>query len=136
MSSHSFLAIPVPSAKETHRPTQLRAGAACLALMLAGCAVGPEYAGPPRLDMPAHWSAKPASRRQTGTLDRWWLRLRDPLLNRLIEQAVEANPDVAKAKAAVREARATVQQTSAGLFPSVSGTASVTVDRAGDRDRA
>lgn len=104
--------------------------------MLAGCAVGPEYAGPPRLDMPAHWSAKPASRRQTGTLDRWWLRLRDPLLNRLIEQAVEANPDVAKAKAAVREARATVQQTSAGLFPSVSGTASVTVDRAGDRDRA
>jgi len=41
--------------------------------------------------------------------------------NRLIEQAVEANPSVAKAKAVVREARATVQQTAAGLFPSVSG---------------
>ncbi|WP_408612781.1 efflux transporter outer membrane subunit [Bradyrhizobium symbiodeficiens] len=132
MPSHPFVAIPVPSAKENHHPTttQSRAGAACLALMLGGlltgCAVGPDYAGPPRLDMPAHWSAKPASRRQTGTLDRWWLRLRDPLLNRLIEQAVEANPDVAKAKAVVREARATVQQTSAGLFPSVSGSASVT----------
>ncbi|PDT88839.1 RND transporter [Bradyrhizobium sp. Y36] len=107
-----------------------RAGSACIALALgvtlAGCAVGPDYSGPPQLDMPAHWSAQTASRRQTGTLDRWWLRLRDPLLGRLIEQAVEANPSVAKAKAVVREARATVQQTGAGLFPSVSGSASVT----------
>lgn len=93
---------------------------------LTGCAVGPDYAGPPRLDLPSHWSVKSLSRRQTSHLDRWWLRLRDPLLNRLIEQAVEANPDVAKAKAVVREARATLQQTTAGLFPSVSGTASVT----------
>ena len=92
---------------------------------LAGCAVGPDYAGPPRLDLPSHWS-KVASRRETGTLDRWWLRLRDPLLDRLIEQAVAANPDVAKAKAVVREARATVQQAASGLFPAVSGTASVT----------
>ncbi|WP_322596969.1 TolC family protein [Bradyrhizobium sp. SEMIA] len=93
---------------------------------LTGCAVGPDYAGPPRLNLPSHWSTKAASRRDAGTLDRWWLRLRDPLLNRLIEEAVEANPSVAKAKAVVREARATVQQTSAGLFPSVSGTASGT----------
>lgn len=132
MPSHLFVALPLPSAKENcHRtPTQLRAGAACVALMLgsmlAGCAVGPDYAGPPGLEMPAQWSGRQTSRRQTGTLDRWWLRLRDPLLNRLIEQAVDANPSVVKAKAVVREARATVQQTSAGLFPSVSGTASVT----------
>jgi NodT family efflux transporter outer membrane factor (OMF) lipoprotein len=48
------------------------------------------------------------------------------LLNQLIEEAVAANPSVAKAKAVVREARATLAQTTAGLFPSVSGSASVT----------
>ncbi|MGY8706552.1 efflux transporter outer membrane subunit [Bradyrhizobium sp. 18BD] len=134
MPYHSFVAAPVPSAKEILRPTTAllravlsRAGAIFgLALMLAGCAVGPDYAGPPKVELPSHWSSKTASRRHAGALDRWWLRLRDPLLNRLIEQAVDANPDVAKAKAVVREARATVQQTGTGLFPSISGTASVT----------
>lgn len=110
-------------------PALSRARSACVALMLgatlAGCAVGPDYAGPPGLNLPPHWSAESTSRRHAGTLDRWWLRLRDPMLNRLIERAVEANPDVAKAKAAVREARATLQQTGAGLFPSVTGSASV-----------
>ncbi len=141
MPSHSFVVVPVSSAKEKHHPTPSplraalsRAGSVCVALMLCGsmtgCAVGPDYAGPPRLDLPSHWSVKSASRGETGKLDRWWLRLRDPLLNRLIEQAVEANPSVAKAKAVVREARATVQQTTAGLFPSVSGTASVTDNKA------
>ncbi|OAF02815.1 RND transporter [Bradyrhizobium centrolobii] len=94
--------------------------------LLTGCAVGPDYAGPPTPNLPSQWSTKTASRHDTGRLDRWWLRLRDPLLSWLIEQAVEANPSVAKAKAVVREARATLQQTTAGLFPSVSGTASVT----------
>lgn len=111
----------------------LRAGSACVALMLgsplAGCAVGPDYGGPPGLALPAHWSSNAAPHRDAGTLDRWWLRLRDPLLNQLIEEAVAANPDVVKAKAAVREARATLQQTTAGLFPSVSGTASVTSNK-------
>jgi outer membrane protein, multidrug efflux system len=93
---------------------------------LAGCAVGPDYAGPPRIHLPASWRGASAARRQPGTLDRWWLRLRDPQIDHLIELAVAANPSVAKAKAVVREARATVQQTAAGMFPSVSGSASVT----------
>jgi outer membrane protein, multidrug efflux system len=137
MPSHSFFVKPVPSAKESHHPTPgllrtavSRARSVCVALMLggalAGCAVGPDYVGPPKPDLPSHWSARTASRRDAGKLDRWWLRLRDPLLNRLIEEAVQANPDVAKAKAVVREARATLQQTTAGLFPSVSGTAALT----------
>jgi len=137
MPPYPFLASPPPSAKEAHRPKPVplrslvaRAGSGCVALMLggvlAGCAVGPDYAGPPGPALPSHWSTKTASHRGAGKLDRWWLRLRDPLLNRLIEEAVEANPDVAKAKAVVREARATLQQTTAGLFPSISGTASVT----------
>ncbi|MDH6259585.1 efflux transporter outer membrane subunit [Bradyrhizobium sp. BR13661] len=135
MPFHPFAVVPVPAAKESHHRTpclwrdalSVRSAAVALLLggALAGCAVGPDYAGPPKPDLPAHWSAT-SYRRNAGKLDRWWLRLRDPLLNRLIEEAVAANPDVAKAKAVVREARATVQQTAAGLFPSVSGTAEVT----------
>jgi hypothetical protein len=44
--------------------------------------------------------------------------------------AFVCNPSVAKAKAVVREARATLQQTAAGLLPSVSGTASVSDNKA------
>src|SRR6476661_4801203 len=127
MPFHLFPAVPLPAAKENqHRTPRMwrdalsRAVAVMLSGALAGCAVGPDYGGPPKPELPSHWSNRTASRRETGTLDRWWLRLRDPLLNRLIEQAVEANPSVAKAKAVVREARATVQQTASSLFPSVS----------------
>lgn len=135
MPLHPFAVLPEPAAKETrHRtpclsPARFAAVALMLGGALAGCAVGPDYGGPPRPELPSHWSSKAASRRATGTLDRWWLRLRDPLLNRLIEEAVDANPSVAKAKAVVREARATVQQTAAGLFPSVSGTAETTYNK-------
>ena len=98
--------------------------------LVSGCAVGPDYISPPHLALPSHWSGADASAPASGTLDRWWLRLRAPLLNRLIEEAVAANPSVAKAKAAVREARATLAQTTAGLFPSVTGSASVTDNKA------
>ena len=133
MPFHPPAVVPAPTTKETRHRTPLSPVRLAVALMLGvtltGCAVGPDYAGPPRLDLPSHWSTKSTSRRDTGTLDRWWLRLRDPLLNRLIEEAVAANPDVAKAKAVVREARATVQQTAASLFPSVSGTAETTYNK-------
>ncbi len=126
-----------PSAKEPPLRTPLSltaggtsilsvAGALGLCALLTGCAVGPDYKGPPRLDLPASWRGTSGARHQPAKLDRWWVRLRDPQINQLIELAVEANPSVAKAKAVVREARATLQQTSAGMFPSVSGSASVT----------
>lgn len=102
----------------------------CVALiassLLAGCAVGPDYMGPPHLTLPTQWTNAPPRTKTTGDLGRWWLRLRDSLLTRLIDEAVEANPSVAKAKATVREARATVAQAAAGLFPSVTGSGSMT----------
>jgi NodT family efflux transporter outer membrane factor (OMF) lipoprotein len=95
--------------------------------VLTGCAVGPDYIGPPGVAMPARWSQQMMHRaKDARELGRWWLRLRDPLLARLIDEAVPANPSVAKAMAAVREARATLAQTSAGLLPSVTGSGSVT----------
>lgn len=102
-----------------------------LALLLAGCAVGPDYVGPPSPSLPSRWRNAPAApSADHAALTRWWRRLGDPLLGRLIEEAVEANPDVANAKARIREARATLAQTAASLFPSIEGTGSATHNKA------
>src|ERR1700752_1693150 len=84
-----------------------------LLLLTAGCAVGPDYAGLPELHLPSHWSDESSTTRHAHVLGGCWLRLRDPLLSQLVKEAVEANPSVTKAKAAVREARSTIDETSA-----------------------
>ena len=97
--------------------------AAALALLLGGCVVGPDYKAP-SLAIPASWkseTAKPKTARPP--LSEWWRNLNDPLLNALIEEAVMGNLDVASAKAAIREARATRRQVVGGLFPTVDGAA-------------
>lgn len=90
--------------------------------MLVGCVVGPDYETP-KLALPAFWgSARQAEQERPPALERWWQRLRDPMLDGLIEEAVAGNMDVAAAKAAIREARANYRQTQGALLPSASGT--------------
>jgi len=70
--------------------------------------------------MPSQWNrAEPTQPAKPPELSRWWRRLRDPLLNDLIEEAVEGNLDVATAKARIREARAMSRQAVGALFPTV-----------------
>lgn len=88
-------------------------------MVLGGCAVGPDYQTPP-LAMPSHWSHADATRpSRSSNLPRWWRRLRDPVLNDLIEEAVAGNLEVATAKARIREARASYKQAVGALFPTV-----------------
>lgn len=95
-----------------------------LGLLLSGCAVGPDYLVP-RLALPASWSSSGAETPvRPAELARWWERLGDQELNALVEEAVAGNLDVASAKAAVREARASERQTRASLLPSVDGSSS------------
>ncbi|MFT0892521.1 efflux transporter outer membrane subunit [Pseudochelatococcus sp. G4_1912] len=97
-----------------------------LTVFLSACAVGPEYATP-NLPIPARWSNESAQKApKPADLAHWWTRLRDPTLNSIIERAVAGNLDVATAKARVREARASYDQTIGSLFPSIDGTASAT----------
>ena len=104
-----------------------------MAALLAGCAVGPDYAAP-GLQLPAQWGKAAPSVTVTGEepgnrppeLARWWERLGDKTLNRLIDEAVAGNLDVATAKARVRQARATRQQAIGALAPSVTGSGSYT----------
>lgn len=98
--------------------------AVVVATALGGCAVGPDYGGAPNVALPGQWSHGGKANAREARLGRWWERLRDPLLNKLVQEAIAANPSVQKARAVVREARATLAQTSAGLFPSLTGSAS------------
>jgi NodT family efflux transporter outer membrane factor (OMF) lipoprotein len=97
-----------------------------VAMAVGGCAVGPDYQ-PPVFALPSHWSqAKATKSSPPPDLSRWWVRLRDPVLNQLIEDAVGGNLDVATAKAKIREARASYRQAVGALFPTVTNSDSIT----------
>ncbi|MEO8614311.1 MAG: hypothetical protein ABI600_04160, partial [Luteolibacter sp.] len=57
-------------------------------------------------------------------LSRWWSRFNDPLLSRVITDALQASPDIASASARIKESRARRDAESASLFPSLGGSAS------------
>jgi outer membrane protein, multidrug efflux system len=73
-----------------------------LAIILSGCAVvWPDYERP-AIDLPPPAVERPA------VIDRqWWKAFSDPALDRLVDEALKQNFDLAKAAAAVAEARAT-----------------------------
>lgn len=92
---------------------------ACTGLMLTGCAVGPDYQAP-MLATPLHWSGGAAATSpRPPALTRWWSRLRDPLLDRMVDEAIQGNLDVAMAAARIREARASYRQAVGALLPTV-----------------
>ncbi|QGZ56870.1 efflux transporter outer membrane subunit [Paraburkholderia acidiphila] len=95
-------------------------------LLLAGCAVGPDYRAP-AMPVPDHWDqaheTNPAAQPE---LPQWWMQLNDPLLAALIDEAVVGNLNVATAAAKIREARATYRQAGGALFPKLTGSASAT----------
>jgi NodT family efflux transporter outer membrane factor (OMF) lipoprotein len=92
-----------------------------LSLLMAGCAVGPNYKKP-ALDLPAsfkegaEWQRANANP-QASLSSTWWLNYHDDTLTHLIEQAQKANPSIAQAEAAYRLAQADVDANVASLFP-------------------
>ncbi len=98
----------------------LRSAAMAAAMVLAGCTVGPDYAGPPRM------TADHATRFvRAGTVPTpqpaaaaWWTVLGDPVLDRIEAAAMRNNPDLDAARARLREARATRAGARAALLPS------------------
>ena len=94
--------------------------AALLAVALGGCAaVGPDYSEP-QLAVPAGWSAGTGTDAMDAVLlARWWHGFGDPVLDRLVADALAANLDLALARARLREARARRGVAGAALAPSV-----------------
>lgn len=93
-------------------------------LVLSGCLVGPDYQKP-IFKLTPKWSADSRETpSQPPEIAGWWHRLNDPLLDQLVTDAIAGNNDVASAKAKVREARASLWQTTGTLLPSIDGSAS------------
>ncbi|MHC4924727.1 MAG: efflux transporter outer membrane subunit [Planctomycetota bacterium] len=102
-----------------------------LALPLAGClTVGPDYK-PPELDAPDAWHQDLAEPLQTAhvDLDHWWTAFGDPVLNDLVDQAREANRDLAAITARRDAAYARVSRERGALFPDLVGSGDYTRTR-------
>ena len=109
--------------KSARSPRRGALGAAsALALLLAGCAVGPDYRRP-AVDTPVSWKLEAPWREGTpdDTADKgaWWKRFGDPALDALEEQAMTASPTLALANARLVQARAQANAAQAGLFPQI-----------------
>jgi NodT family efflux transporter outer membrane factor (OMF) lipoprotein len=104
-------------------------------LAFGGCAVGPNFQRPRAPDVagytPEPLAAATASAQTRGgepqrfirDLDipgQWWTLFRSEALNRLIEQALQDNPDFDAAQAALRHANENVYAQEGALLPSVS----------------
>jgi multidrug efflux system outer membrane protein len=91
----------------------------CLALALAGCAaVGPDHRRP-AVATPAAFRGDGAAAPADAVQPRWWTLYRDPLLTRLVDDALVRNADVRLAAARVDEAEAVLAQARAAIFPQV-----------------
>ncbi|AKL99843.1 efflux transporter outer membrane subunit [Burkholderia pyrrocinia] len=102
--------------------------AVATAVLLAGCAVGPDYHRPDTSipaafkEAPAGWKvAQPADRADRGP---WWAVYNDPQLDALIGKLNASNQTIAQSAAAYRQARALVTEARAAYFPTVGLTAS------------
>ena len=97
--------------------------ATIVALLCAGCMVGPDYFKP-SVPMTATYKedqgwklARPSDAIPRG---KWWEIFADPQLNALEVEVSEANQNVKVAEAHFRQARALIGFARAGLFPTVS----------------
>jgi NodT family efflux transporter outer membrane factor (OMF) lipoprotein len=73
---------------------------------------------------PAWTGAQEYDAARTEDLSRWWLKLDDPLLSDLVQQALANSPDLQSAQARLRQARARRALAGAERFPTVTGSAS------------
>jgi NodT family efflux transporter outer membrane factor (OMF) lipoprotein len=92
------------------------------AALLAGCAVGPDYQKP-KVAVPVAFTgatelAQRVAPRPAPPLSTWWRGFDDPELNRVIDQALAQNLDLAQAMARVDQVRAGVESARAALLPS------------------
>ena len=97
-----------------------------LMLPLAACSVGPDYhpRAAAELGVPDAWSV-PAGQKAQEDLSQWWTRFDDPMLATLVQRAQAANLDVAQAVVRLRQARESLVQQRADLFPSLSASGGI-----------
>lgn len=93
---------------------------ALASLMLAGCSFAPDYSRP-AMDLPPTWNGPTADQ---GLEVQWWKRFEDPILNRLVNEALAYNKNLEAAMARVEQARAYLGYARGEQFPTLAGTGS------------
>ena len=109
--------------------------AIALCASLLACAVGPHFKRPAPPDATGYGSASQGQTSAAESADseaqrfvagmdiphQWWGVFRSPNLDRLVEQALSANPNVGAAQAALRQAHELYLAQRTSFFPSVQG---------------
>jgi len=104
-------------------------------LLLTACAVGPDFKTPAAPDVKTYGATQPlqtsAAEGEHGEVQKfvpgadipaeWWTVFHSEPLNKLVEQAIKGNPDIAAAQASLREAQENTAAASGYLFPAVTG---------------
>ncbi len=88
------------------------------AALLAGCALGPDYAKP-EIAAPTEWAASLPYKGRVDKLVDWWGQFNDPVLRELILKAEADSPSLAKAMANIDKSRATLTMDRASGLPSL-----------------
>jgi len=87
-------------------------------VLLAGCAARPDYQRP-AVELPAAWKESAQNPARDGN---WWRVYEDPVLEKLVAEALARNTNLLAATARVDESRALLAQADASFYPSVDGT--------------
>ncbi len=106
-----------------------------LAVLLAGCNLGPHYKQP-ALEIPPAFRATPVSATQAWPSPDWWRGFGSPELDDLIAEARGYNQNLAAAIARVLQADAQVRISGAPLLPSVSASGSGSWQHFGSQGRS
>lgn len=95
-----------------------------VALLLGGCALGPDYERP-EVALPDEWPEEIGDQMDADYADAefWWEMFEDPLLDRLVREALENNIEAEIAAARVVQARAVLGLSRAEQFPQLDGLA-------------
>ena len=116
-----------------HRPSPFLV--AFTAALLAGCTAGPDFEKPAKptatsytpepLSLRTSSAAGPGGAAQTFVPEQdipgeWWSLFQSPQLDALVREALQANPDVEAAQAALRQARENFFAQQGSLFPTLS----------------
>jgi NodT family efflux transporter outer membrane factor (OMF) lipoprotein len=107
----------------------MKAWASLIALLVAGCTVGPNYQRPATAVPPSFAEPHEAAAVSDADLASWWRQFGDAELDRLVNRALAQNLDVETAAARIREARAREIVAGAAALPQVDISASATRQR-------
>ncbi len=124
----------------THTPTRSALALTPL-LLLAGCAVGPDYHAPQTAAHDAfHASQEPQPgpsklTSRPADLARWWETLADPQLESLLQRGIDANLDLKIALARLREVRAQRGVVAADELPTLNAGGAYTRGRSSENTR-